>query len=530
MRHILFLIGLALLPLSAQAATFELGGNDSLNCRMTMRGAIEPGDAQRFREFLAHFLNHATEGQEHALQTRYGFQGEGVLRLCLDSPGGSLTEAIEMADTLAFDYRVRSEIAPHLRNEMAPVFVAHIGTAVPDGARCESACAILFLAGGYFSREGVTENLREPDRVLHVNGKLGFHAPALRVSDGDYSQRAVNRAFALAVESIERLAERRRRYRLPSELFERIVSTPPDEMFHVRTVAEATSWEIKLAGVPAIRAPSPGNLWLVCSNHTKHAAPGFTHATMYRNLAPDEIRADTSQMFHSTGEGLTGVRDWINRDGSLTWDGFGRRGADIVTIDAQDCKGRLDVATQEMQFDAPMANETGYYVSGDHRWAMYPPYVTLATLGDLALTARDGWIEGATWLTPVVEEFEAHCGIYDTGRLVSEAPCRSVLHSRETADVTQIEATNTAIWPDGTSLVTQSGQGLATGGWRHLGRWGGWSFDDPSTPQELALWDSFDPGPLHPITAGCFERLADARVYCLRRGDLGFANVDFWDR
>ena len=169
--------------------------------------------------------------------------GLGDIRICLDSPGGRLSEAISIADTLAFSYRAGNYPA------------RMIGTAIPDGARCESACAFIFMAGGFQDYIAATANIREPDRVLHVNGRLGFHAPGLRVPDGAYTEAGVNRAFATAVRSIEAVAKRRKRYRIPAPLFERFVSTPPQEMFHVTTVAEATSWMIQLAGAPRSATP-----------------------------------------------------------------------------------------------------------------------------------------------------------------------------------------------------------------------------------------------------------------------------------
>ena len=43
----------------ATAANFRMGGDESLNCAMTIEGPIEPGDAERFRDLLPEMFAHA---------------------------------------------------------------------------------------------------------------------------------------------------------------------------------------------------------------------------------------------------------------------------------------------------------------------------------------------------------------------------------------------------------------------------------------------------------------------------------------
>jgi hypothetical protein len=92
-----------LVPTLGQKLTFSLGADGVLSAE----GNIDMGSAQRFAE----------EIEKH---------GDGIRTLSLNSPGGSLADAIEMA-------RLARE--------------AGIATHVPDGGTCASSCPLL-LAGG----------------------------------------------------------------------------------------------------------------------------------------------------------------------------------------------------------------------------------------------------------------------------------------------------------------------------------------------------------------------------------------------
>ena len=212
----------------AKAAEFNRGGDASLNCAMTMRGEIMPGDAERFLAALRRYVLPNDDAYTYALPQR----------ICLDSRGGSLAEAVKMVDVLL----ARGELGADERTRLTS-----IGTAIPGGARCESACAVLFLAGGQ-----QTESVggRVPDRVLHVRGRLGFHAPALTVQDGNYNRETVERAFNIAVMSLQLVSERQVEISFPATLFARMVSTPPESMFHITRLGEAAQWMIDIAGLP----------------------------------------------------------------------------------------------------------------------------------------------------------------------------------------------------------------------------------------------------------------------------------------
>lgn len=244
----------------AQAAEFHGGGDTALNCKMTVRGPIEPGDADAFLDAL----------RRHVLPESGTYDDLSVImdnrhrRICLDSPGGSLNEAIRMVDILLGRHGTADE-KRHLDR---------IGTVIPAGARCLSACAVLFMAGGA-NHENVGG--RTPDRILHARGQLGFHAPALRVPDGQYSRDSVDKAFRTAILSMNSISERQEDISFPPTLLARMIATPPDQMFHVTRLGEAAQWMIDIAGLPRIEPMTKGNFLNACLA----AQPGLLPTVRY---------------------------------------------------------------------------------------------------------------------------------------------------------------------------------------------------------------------------------------------------------
>jgi hypothetical protein len=136
--------------------------------------------------------------------------------------------------------------------EMASVIVTaghgHRGTAIPGGARCESACAIAFMAGSWRLSE---EESVQHNRVIHPRGTLGFHAPDLVIPEGSFSAIDVRSAFGLALEALAQIVERRSagQYDFPESLLLEMLRTSSDEMFYIETVGQAA--RLNIAVVPA---------------------------------------------------------------------------------------------------------------------------------------------------------------------------------------------------------------------------------------------------------------------------------------
>ena len=167
--------------------------------------------------------------------------------LCLDSPGGSLVEALKLTASM---------------NSQT------IATKIEADAACESACALVFMAGGFHPHE--SDKYRW--RILHPLGKLGFHAPDLEVAGGAYTEQSVKKAYRLALKSVsETIANlvQRRGFggsALKSSLLGKMLETPAEAMFYVNTVDEAGQWEIDVGPIPKMGKPSIAQLVQGCVN------------------------------------------------------------------------------------------------------------------------------------------------------------------------------------------------------------------------------------------------------------------------
>lgn len=195
--------------LSAADITPPGPAEQTMGCALRLGGPIVEGDSQRLADALA------------ALDT---LPETGPLgrRLCLDSTEGSLLEATRLGDIL-----VRRRL----------------GTAVAAGARCEGACAVVFMAG---QRAAPAQGGTAPDRVLHPGGRLGMHAPPLDTTTADVTL-AYRRALASLAEVV--LFRDRRAVDLPESVLLAILATPPNAVSYVNTVGQAARWGIAVAPV-----------------------------------------------------------------------------------------------------------------------------------------------------------------------------------------------------------------------------------------------------------------------------------------
>ena len=152
-------------------------------------------------------------------------------RLCLNSPGGSLSEGLAIFDL---------------------IWDSNISTTVMPGDRCESACAIAFLGGSLLEGTDVT---RQMDRIMWVGSKLGFHGPSLNLKTGQaYADRDLNRAFKTAISAAARLFEVNRVQdrgdrAMTDHLLHRWLNTDPSNMYFVDTVGDAILSDIPVGGV-----------------------------------------------------------------------------------------------------------------------------------------------------------------------------------------------------------------------------------------------------------------------------------------
>lgn len=180
-----------------------------------LAGDIVKGDLKKLRKLL----------------TDSPYTGDGAYAsLRLNSRGGSYPEALRIAQF---------------------ILDSSISTVIAERDECYSACAIIFMAGNYF---GGNAQIAQLDRTLHIKGKLGFHAPYLKLKQGNYDNKSVEQAHMLAVQAIGKLirmsnsAKQHRVTVVKSALLAEMLAHGPSELFLIDTVDKAARFEITLSG------------------------------------------------------------------------------------------------------------------------------------------------------------------------------------------------------------------------------------------------------------------------------------------
>lgn len=238
MRVFIFIITLfSALP----AAAASLRQVDNPACFAALEGVIETGDFARISAALAE--NRPQDGVND--DGHYFIPNRAV---CLNSPGGSLPEAIQLAEYF---------------------FDNQYGTVVDDDAQCLSACSIIFMMG---TEDYADYNI--VDRKLHVNGTLGFHRPAFSAPDRDgYSARELEKSFEIAIDAtllFTQLASRSvRRGTGPMiniGLMEQMFSHHGQDFYYIDTIDKAGRWDIALTGFEIPKEISLRDAQTACDN------------------------------------------------------------------------------------------------------------------------------------------------------------------------------------------------------------------------------------------------------------------------
>lgn len=231
---------------AAVAAEITLADDPAYGCIADLRGRIESGDRDRLRAVIEQAARLPQYRDLIYVNADFpdGTPNIGIyqpLNLCLDSPGGSLAEAMDLTEFVH----------------------GLLGTVVRAGARCESACALVFMAGSFTTE---TDFGLSVNRFLHVDGKLGFHAPSLTVPEGRYDAASVAKAYQISVAVTELIFRNLVAYRFAPSLAARMHATPAEDMHYITTVQEAARWRISILGVDS---PLPTNEAMIrngCSN------------------------------------------------------------------------------------------------------------------------------------------------------------------------------------------------------------------------------------------------------------------------
>lgn len=408
-----------------QALTFKEGGDESMNCMATFEGTFEPGDADRMKRFLDSWWAKHEETYQYNMPR---------LSICLNSPGGSLSEAVKMADALV----------------LGGYQTSNLGTAVPAGAVCESACAVFFMAGGEVTE---SEAGRQPDRKLHVNGKLGFHAPAIGVTDRSYNKAEVDRAFKIAILSIGEVAKRMNMLRLRHSILRTMLETPPDAMYYVETIGDAAHWNIQIVGLPMMRDFAPANVDQACYLMHRSFEPedGISAANFADQSGPGQQSEHNASGFMRV-DGFTGYGasresflKYASVDGRI--DFTTDRGEELMEIG---CSGYVDINTLDMA--AETINSNNWFMGMPNYW-MYPG---TAMFRDI-VAAADGQAEmpADAVLRNVNWSYNGRCRVFKGSQKIDDEPCL-IEGSKVLNAQLQTKALIRFNWPSGGITVLES--------------------------------------------------------------------------
>lgn len=173
----------------SNAATITKDESNNYGCTVSLNGVLTSGDSEAIKPLLyeTYEISLSDDG-------RYGET------LCLNSPGGDLNEGIKIA------------------NYVSEYFT---NTVIPSNARCESSCAVIFLAS------------RNP--LIDPAGTIGLHAPKLMLPKGDFTEKDVEKAYDLSVYTIREIMKMPT---FPPAAVRYMMSTPFSEMYVPQTLFE----------------------------------------------------------------------------------------------------------------------------------------------------------------------------------------------------------------------------------------------------------------------------------------------------
>ena len=204
---------------SQSAVSAELVSANTSVCEKKLIGPIEVGDFKKLEEALT-----------------------WKMRLCLNSPGGSYLDGLDL---------------------FAHIASSRIGTAIDASDECYSACAIAFMGGA----DGAYGD-RFPNRTLHAKGKLGFHSPF--VARQEYQPPAATDRLAEGVSFgiylIAKLIRLDQYNLLPKPLIASMLETSPSSIYYVDTFEKARVNEISLVGVKDPAKITKQMLYTACLN------------------------------------------------------------------------------------------------------------------------------------------------------------------------------------------------------------------------------------------------------------------------
>jgi hypothetical protein len=247
------------------AAAGDLDTKRTAKCDIQFSGDIEEGDASKLVAALKAVGASAAPAKRPRLETEIGYwQGLDIPRLCLDSPGGSFSEAVKFLKETLYYVSYASVIEPL--------------------AECYSACALIFLGGHLNSGDGYFEQYRR----LDVSGQLGFHAPYVAPSGTQIVDPAlVGKSYRQGVEAVADLLDLHPLL-FPRSLLAEFLRVGADEFFKIDEVGQLAAWNIGLTGYRRPMAMTEKQIEYVCNNQRMRDDPQIYSVHMSFEPEPEQ--------------------------------------------------------------------------------------------------------------------------------------------------------------------------------------------------------------------------------------------------
>lgn len=262
LKIILMVVISVVLLFKQEVTAADFTKSESSDCRIQMRGQIVKGDLDRFKQIDAK-LPISDRGDTTEANT-----------VCLDSPGGSLSEAGRLA---------------------AYFYTKGVGTVVHDGQECLSTCSFMFMLG---MAQG--EEIAFVNRKLHPNAKLGFHRPEISLDETkDYKGAAVVKAFNIAILSTMDLLEISNNKKpfsqdpmVDVDLLKFVFSHRGSDFFYIDTIDKVGRWQIKILNLDPELLPELNieGAWNSCENQFRWQADISDKFTPYKLYPEDTYR------------------------------------------------------------------------------------------------------------------------------------------------------------------------------------------------------------------------------------------------
>ena len=220
------------------AATVSSQKGDDRECNFLLQGEIRTGDSEQLSKQIESF------NEELELNGTYWVRNQFPTYICLDSPGGSLLEGIELAKIIK---------------------KYGLSTRIPNNSECLSACSIAFMAGSFGHPEGEASFT---ERTMHPTARLGFHAPSLNIQQGQYNKESVEEAYDFALQSVAAVSDLRVSSieEFAESIFIKFLRTPSSTFTYIDTVGSATRIGITISPVPVFSGKLGAAAVNLCEN------------------------------------------------------------------------------------------------------------------------------------------------------------------------------------------------------------------------------------------------------------------------